>query len=413
MHSRVSATNQGAPGTFGKKIYCTFWCRTGNCNYTQQGCKFIHEIPPDLETRLAIGLRDYPTWMREDPTPPKSAKASQVDKMQEATWRRGMAQDNQRELPASPTPGHGRTLSHIATSVPYSGRVQTSSLIQAPTMTPTNTGGQASGPRTPNPHKLQDAQQAALFLPAQQYFPSPRDSVTQSRSQMQLNTFDGADGHTSFQSITPAGQETYRFQYPSNGLFSNATFVGTNERRPVPATQPPISRPVVSAQASRTSPKGKDTTDPTMYTPRQNTADAITQASAPADLNTNTSTHAMKANQKAFSTNGSVRSTSRARTPASSGANNAAAGSGADQTLSSLVNGSIASPRIMHRRLFVPPGEPQYLPNPIDAGSSKSRQRSRSKKGTNAKGRGNGAGKPGQSAKAQGQGGQEDDLVLL
>ena len=311
-----------------------------------------------------------------------------------------MTQDNKRELPATPTRGHGRTLSHIATSVPYSGRMQTSSLIKAPSMTPTNTGGQASGPRLPNVHKLQAAQQAALFLPAQQYFPSSTDSVTPTRPQMQLNTFDGADGNTSFQSMTPAGQETFRFQYPTNGLFSNATVVGTNERRPVPATQPPISRPVISTQASRTSLKDKDTTNHTRYTPRQNTADAIPQASAPADSNMITSTHAMKANQKAFSTNDSGRSTSRACTPASSGASNAAAGSGGDQTLSSLVDGSTASPPIMHRRLFVAPGEPQYLPNPIDAGTSKSRQRSRSKKGANAKGRGYGAGKAGQSGTA-------------
>ena len=416
MHSRVSAANQGAPGTFGKKVYCTFWCRTGNCNFTQQGCKFLHEIPQDQDTRLAIGIRDYPTWMQEDPTPPKSLKASSVDRMQEATWRRGMTQDNRRVLPASPTPGHGRTLSHIATSVPYSGRVQTSSLIQAPTMTPTITGGQCSDSRVPNLHKLQAAQQAALFLPAQQYFPSSTDSVTHTRPQMQPNTFDGADGNTSFQSITSAGQETFRFQYPTNEVFNNATVVGTNERRPVPATQPPISRPGVSSQALRTSLKGKDPTNPTIYTPRQNPADAIPQATAPAGSNTITSTHAMTANQKASSTNGSVRSTSRAHTPARSGINNAAGGGGGgggDQTLSSLVDGSTASPPIMHRRMFVAPGEPQYLPNPIDAGLCKSRQRSGSKKGANAKGRGYGAGKTGQSAKAQGQGSEWEDLVVV
>ena len=399
MQSRVSAANQGTPGTFGKKVYCTHWCRTGNCNFMQQGCRFLHVIPPDEKTRLAIGIRDYPTWPREDPTPPKLAKASSVDRMQEATWRRGMTQDNQRVLPASPNPCHGRTLSHIIASVPYSDPVQTSSLIQAPTMTPTTTDGQSSGPRVPNLHQHQAAQQAALFLPAQQYFPSSTDSVKHARPQMQPNTFDGADGNTSFQSITSAGQENFRLQYPSHELFNNATFVGTNERHPAPATQPPISRPVVSSQASRTSLKDKDTTHPIWYTPRQNTADAIPQASAAADSKTITF--------------GSVHSTSCARTPASSGANNTAGGGGGDQTLSSLVDGSTASPPIMHRRMFVAPGEPQYLPNPIDAGLSKSRQRSGSKKGANAKGRGYGAGKAGQSAKAQGQGSQWEDLVVV
>ena len=413
MHYRVSATNQGTPGTFGKKIYCTFWCRTGNCDYTQQGCKYLHEIPAHKATREAIGIHDYPKWPHEDPTPPWSVKAASVDRMQEPTWRRGTAQDNQTVLRASPNFGRGRTLSHIATSVPYSGRVRTSSLIQAPTMTPTITGGQSSEPRIPKLHKLQAAQQAAPFLPAQQYFPSPTDSVTHARSQMQPNTFDGADGNTSFQSINSAGQEPFRFQYSTNELFNNATVVGMNEPRPVPATQPPISRPVVNPQALKTSLRGKDTTTPTIYTPRQNTADAIPQASASADSYMVTSTHAMKADQKASSANGSIRSTSRARTPASFGANNAAGGGGGGETLSSLVDGSTASPPIMHRRMFVAPGEPQYLHNPVDAWSSKSRQRSRSKKGANAKGRAYGAGKAGQSAKAQGQGSQQEDLVVV
>ncbi len=380
----------------------------------QQGCKYLHEIPTDRVTMNAIGFLEPPTWMRDYPTPPpKPAKASQANRMQEATWRRGMTQDNQRELPETPTYVHGRTLSNIAAPVLYPGLVQTSSLIRAPTMTPMNTGAQASDPRTPTLHKLQAAQQAALFLPQQQYFPSSTDSVTRTRPQLQVNPCDGVNGNTSFQSITPAGQERSRLQSPTNGLFSNATIVSTNERRPVPATQPPISRPVLSAQALSTSLKDKDTTNTTIYTPIQNIANAIPQANAPVDYNITHSAHAIKANQNTFAINGSVRSTSRARSPARSAANNAAAGSGTNPNLSSLVDGSTASPPVMHRRLFVREGEPEYLPNPIDAGSSKSYQRSRSKKGANGKGRGYGAGKAGESAKAQGQGGQEEDLVLL
>ena len=407
MHSRVSAATQGTRGTLGKKVYCNFWCRTGSCDYTQVGCKFLHEIPLDEATRNDMGLRDYPTWMLEKPRGPMLAKTSSVDRIQEGNWRRGKAQDNQGVLPASPTPGHGRALSYI---VPYSGRVQTSSFTQTPTMAPTNTGGQASNPRIPAFHKHQAAQQAALFLPTQQYFPSSTGSVTQTRPQMQPSTFDGADVNMSLPSITSAGQETFQSQYPANDVFSNATVVATNERHPVPATQPPISRPVPNAQGQSTSQKGNATTNPTIYTPSQNTAYTVPQVRAPAGSTTINSTHTMKADQKAPSTNGTGRSTSLVRTRASSGANNNAAGDGADQTLSSLVNGSTPSPPIMHRRLFVPPGEPHYMPNSFQAVSSKPRQQSRSRRGANAKGRGGKAGQPG---KAQGKENQEEKLVVL
>ena len=406
MYPRVPVIKQGTSGTLGRKVYCSFWLRTGNCNYEQQGCKFRHEIPSDEKTRNMIGFRDCPDWWSVPPTQPKPVKAFQVDRTHQATWRRGMIQDDQRELPASLTHGHCRASSNIAAPVPHSDLVQRPNIIQAPIMAPISTDGRASDARALDLHKLQAAQQAALFSPQQQY--------SQDLHQMQLNSFDGANGNTSFQPITPTHQRTARSQTSTNELFSNAEVVGSIERRPKSATQPPISRPVL--QDFQTYLKGKDTTKPTKYTPSQDTKEAIPQASAPADSDTTTSTHTMKANRKAFSINGSVPSTSHSRTPATSGANKAASDIGANENLSSLMNGSIASPRVMHRRLFVPPGEPQYLPNPIAPGSSKARQRSRSSKRVNGKGRGCGAGKASQSGKApkaQVQAAQEEDLVSL
>ena len=406
MHPKVPVIKQGTSGRLGRKIYCSFWLRTGNCNFEQQGCKFRHEIPFDQKTRDMIGFRDCPNWWSIPPTEPTSAKAFQADRMHQANWRRGMTQDDQRELPASPTHGHCRALSNITAAVPYSDLVQRPGIIQAPIMAPTSTHGQGSDTRASDVHRLQAAQQAALFFPRQQY--------SQDIRQMQLNSLDGANGNTRFQPITPTHQRTARSQPSTNELFSNAKVVGTIERRPELATQPPISRPVL--QDFETYLKANDTTKPASYTPIQKTASAIPQASAPADSNTTTSTHTMKANRKAFSINGSVPSTSQGCTPASSGTRNAASDIGANETLSSLVNGSIASPRVMHRRLFVAPGEPQYLPNPIEPGSSKARQRSRSNKRANGKGRGCGTGKAGQAAKApkaQVEAAQEEDLVVL
>jgi len=48
------------------KEYCTYWIRTGECAYTQQGCKYKHEMPPDRSTLLKIfGTDVWPKWWVE------------------------------------------------------------------------------------------------------------------------------------------------------------------------------------------------------------------------------------------------------------------------------------------------------------------------------------------------------------
>ena len=47
-----------------KKQYCTYWIRTGECDYTQQGCLYKHEMP-DRETLERIGFRGVPRWWSE------------------------------------------------------------------------------------------------------------------------------------------------------------------------------------------------------------------------------------------------------------------------------------------------------------------------------------------------------------
>ncbi|OCL14590.1 hypothetical protein AOQ84DRAFT_384620 [Glonium stellatum] len=47
-----------------KKVYCTYWIRTGECDYTQQGCLYKHEMP-DLETLKNIGFISEPKWWKE------------------------------------------------------------------------------------------------------------------------------------------------------------------------------------------------------------------------------------------------------------------------------------------------------------------------------------------------------------
>ncbi|EDN10596.1 predicted protein [Histoplasma mississippiense (nom. inval.)] len=63
---RESGTqNAKNPKTPAKKEFCSFWIRRGECDYSQQGCLFKHEMPRDLETLGRLGLRDIPRWYRE------------------------------------------------------------------------------------------------------------------------------------------------------------------------------------------------------------------------------------------------------------------------------------------------------------------------------------------------------------
>lgn len=58
--------NPTTPGVLGTKVYCTHWMRTGECDFTQQGCMFLHAMP-DLDTLELLGFRSYPRWFREMP----------------------------------------------------------------------------------------------------------------------------------------------------------------------------------------------------------------------------------------------------------------------------------------------------------------------------------------------------------
>lgn len=47
------------------KIYCDNWVHYGACAFTQQGCKYKHEMPHDRETQLSLGLfNGLPSWYK-------------------------------------------------------------------------------------------------------------------------------------------------------------------------------------------------------------------------------------------------------------------------------------------------------------------------------------------------------------
>ncbi|KAL1898795.1 hypothetical protein Sste5346_003202 [Sporothrix stenoceras] len=48
------------------KVYCDKWVHEGICAFTQQGCKFKHEMPHDRATQRSVGLfQGYPNWYKK------------------------------------------------------------------------------------------------------------------------------------------------------------------------------------------------------------------------------------------------------------------------------------------------------------------------------------------------------------
>ncbi|KAK4679095.1 hypothetical protein QC764_201110 [Podospora pseudoanserina] len=48
------------------KVYCDKWVHEGTCAFTQQGCKYKHEMPMDKATQHSLGLfHGLPTWWKK------------------------------------------------------------------------------------------------------------------------------------------------------------------------------------------------------------------------------------------------------------------------------------------------------------------------------------------------------------
>ncbi|KAH8881582.1 hypothetical protein GQ53DRAFT_887077 [Thozetella sp. PMI_491] len=59
---------RAVPGPLSRrpKIYCDKWVHDGTCAFTQQGCKFKHEMPFDRRTQHDLGLfHGLPTWWKK------------------------------------------------------------------------------------------------------------------------------------------------------------------------------------------------------------------------------------------------------------------------------------------------------------------------------------------------------------
>ncbi|KAI0528281.1 hypothetical protein F5B22DRAFT_653351 [Xylaria bambusicola] len=61
-----SSSNIAALGHRRPKIYCDKWVHEGVCAFTQQGCKYKHEMPSDKLTQHQLGLfHGYPQWWKK------------------------------------------------------------------------------------------------------------------------------------------------------------------------------------------------------------------------------------------------------------------------------------------------------------------------------------------------------------
>ncbi|KAI2630142.1 hypothetical protein GGS21DRAFT_545241 [Xylaria nigripes] len=61
------STSSGAPpGQRRPKVYCDKWVHEGVCAFTQQGCKYKHEMPTDKATQHQLGLfHGFPQWWKK------------------------------------------------------------------------------------------------------------------------------------------------------------------------------------------------------------------------------------------------------------------------------------------------------------------------------------------------------------
>ena len=66
-YGTIAIRSRPATKIVNHKEYCSYWIRKGECDYTQIGCKYKHEMPVDEETLLSCGFRKVPLWFMDSP----------------------------------------------------------------------------------------------------------------------------------------------------------------------------------------------------------------------------------------------------------------------------------------------------------------------------------------------------------
>ncbi|KIH93085.1 hypothetical protein SPBR_02372 [Sporothrix brasiliensis 5110] len=201
---------QQRPGQVGsanakkQKVYCDKWVHEGICAFTQQGCKFKHEMPHDRATQRSLGLfQGYPNWY----------KKLQAQEQHQHHQQHPHPHQPSMETPAMaplallvpPTPGHGLEATSVQsqpfpTGFPYPNI--------APVCVP--------APPPPTPTPLLHLAPAA-YQPIFSNFGSPTSN--RQKSGLNGNTATGIDGHWRANSIHAASWRTS----PVAGTMANVT----------------------------------------------------------------------------------------------------------------------------------------------------------------------------------------------
>lgn len=80
-----------------KKVYCDKWVHEGVCAFTQQGCRYKHEMPMDRATQLKLGLNNgLPLWWRRQ----QSLKLQSTSSNQSQDYSRSTDELIYGEIPA-------------------------------------------------------------------------------------------------------------------------------------------------------------------------------------------------------------------------------------------------------------------------------------------------------------------------
>lgn len=206
-------------GTIGKKVYCTYWIQTGNCNYMQEGCKYKHEIPKDEETRRAIGFREFPNWPKEE-LPIQAKPAPALHK----PWRRPDGKPEFAGHRASPATVHG--------TPNMSARGKSQATVGAPSQgLVTNTQY--------NPH--------TAFASPHQHFSTQVNHMSQQRRFSQggqpfigNGAAENSQQRPVYNNASPPSYNQSGFQLGNGGRSGSSS----------PPKQPPISRPTNLGQSS-------------------------------------------------------------------------------------------------------------------------------------------------------------------
>lgn len=209
----------------------------------QEGCKYKHEIPPDDDTRLAIGVRTYPTWQREDPVElPRPVKTSEVQKPAlQQSWRR---QDHRGPRPETSAPENSSQR-----PVPPQGLTNDGDNPQTQAATPSQVLPATSSGSSTQKQPMHRATQHNDYLDTSQPTVAPNHKVQKfPHGQAGNHRYHNAEGHYQSGSTTTNLRDSARIP-PVMSHAQAMTHMDTNASQRSPAYPPPVSHPVHTSNA--------------------------------------------------------------------------------------------------------------------------------------------------------------------